>query len=96
MNATAAWIPVNNLILFAKVRYFGDQELIYPRNENRVDLSGQWLIDMGCTFRDIGTKGTDLSVACRNLFDKNYYVPGTYSAIEGDPFEIEVRITRKW
>ena len=96
MNLTATWRPLERLSLFARVRYFSEQELIYPRNEAIVPVSDQWLLDMSGTLEDVVFEETDLMVSLRNVTDSSYEIPGTYSTIEGTPFELQVRIRRRW
>lgn len=96
MNLTATWQPRDRLTLFSRLRYFSGQELIYPRNEDRVPVSGQWLLDMSCAVEDVIFERTDLTVSVQNAADSSYKIPGTYSMIEGAPFEFQVRIRRRW
>ncbi len=96
MNLTATWQPRDRLTLFSRLRYFSGQELIYPRNEDRVPVSGQWLLDISCAVEDVLFERTDLTVSVLNAMDNTYKIPGTYSTIEGAPFEFQIRIKRRW
>ncbi len=96
MNLTATWQPLDRLTLFSRLRYFSGQELIYPRNEDRVPVSSQWLLDMNCAVEDVIFERTDLTISVLNVADSSYKIPGTYSTIEGAPFEFQIRIRRRW
>jgi len=61
-----------------------------------VPVSDQWLLDMSGTLEDVVFEETDLMVSLRNVTDSSYEIPGTYSTIEGTPFELQVRIRRRW
>ena len=95
-NATAQWEPIKDFILFSRLRYFGSQELIYPRNDEKVDLSGQWLLDFSATAQNIMGCGFDLQCRIWNVTDRSYEVPGTYSVIDGDPFTVHVMLKKIW
>ncbi|MFO7839172.1 MAG: TonB-dependent receptor [Desulfosalsimonadaceae bacterium] len=95
-NFTAEWEPVCGVTLFGRLRYFSEQELIYPRNERTLELSGEWLLDLNFAVRDFLDCGMDLECRIRNAADRDYEVPGTYSPIEGEPFTVQVMLSRFW
>jgi len=95
-NFTAEWEPVSGYTVFGRVRYFSAQELIYPRNESTVPISGEWLLDLNLAARNILDCGLDLECRIFNLTDRDYQLPGTYSVIEGDPLTIHVALTKHW
>ena len=96
MNLTANWQPADRFSLFTRLRYFSEQELIYPRNEARVSVSDQWLLDLSCTVEDVVFEQTDVTLSLRNAADSSYEIPGTYSTIEGAPLAFQIRIRRRW
>ena len=51
---------------------------------------------MSATIRDVVFPSLELEVSVKNLFDKNYETPGTYSTIEGEPFSVEVMLRKTW
>jgi len=95
-NLTAEWEPVCGFTVFGRLRYFSSQELIYPRNEQRMELSGEWLLDFNIAARDFLGCGMDLECRVRNAADREYGVPGTYSPIQGEPFTVQVLLSKFW
>ena len=51
---------------------------------------------MGSIIKDIFYPGLDLEIAIRNLFDKDYETPGTYTTIEGDPLTVVLTLRKRW
>jgi outer membrane receptor protein involved in Fe transport len=54
---------------------------------------------MSTTIRDIAPDilpGLELEVSVRNLLDRDYETPGTYSLIEGNPATLWVGLRKRW
>jgi outer membrane receptor protein involved in Fe transport len=95
-NMTGKWSLTDRITLFGRAGYFSSQKVICPRCETRQTVPGVWLVDAKLTVRDIWSPGIDLDVFVWNLADKEYLVPGTYSTIEGEPFETMIMISKRW
>ena len=95
-NLTGTWDPIKRLSLFARLGYTSSRELIYPKAEEFTTCPGVWLLDMTGTLKDIFSPGLDLEISIKNLFDKEYVTPGTYSTIDGEPFKIVFTLKKKW
>ncbi len=91
-NLGATFKPGSKLELFAGMRYFSSRELIYPRGNERNKASRQWLADIAATYKDLGLPGLDMTLSVRNLFDAEYETPGTYSMIDGEPFNARIML----
>jgi outer membrane cobalamin receptor len=96
LNLTAEWEPLQGVSLFGRLRYFSEQELIYPRNESTITLSGAWLLDLTATAEDIMGSGFDMQCRIRNAADQDFELPGTYSVIEGESFRIQLELKKHW
>ncbi|MDZ7762734.1 MAG: TonB-dependent receptor [Desulfovermiculus sp.] len=92
LNLGATFKPCKKLDLFTGLRYFSSRELIYPRGDVRKKVPSQWLADVSATYKDLGFPGLDLTLSVRNLFDEDYQTPGTYSMIEGEPFNARIML----
>ncbi len=92
LNLGATFKPCKKLDLFTGLRYFSSRELIYPRGDVRKKAPSQLLADVSATYRDMGLPGLDLTLSVRNLFDADYDTPGTYSMIEGEPFNAQIML----
>ncbi|MHB8910681.1 MAG: TonB-dependent receptor plug domain-containing protein [Syntrophales bacterium] len=95
-NLTGTWRPLDRMTAFLRVGYFSSRNLIFPRSAEILSVPGVWLVDMSTTFRDIGIRGFDLEVSVRNLLDRDYDTPGTYSLIKGDPATLWVGLRKRW
>jgi outer membrane receptor protein involved in Fe transport len=91
-NLGATLRPWESLDLFTGLRYFSSRELIYPRGDVRKKSHGRWLADVSATYKDLGIPGLNLTMSVRNLFDEDYETPGTYSMIEGEPFNVQIML----
>jgi len=95
-NLTGTWRPAERLTTFVRLGYFSSRKLIYPKATEYSSIPGVWLIDLSATIRDVVYPGLDLDFAIRNLFDKNYETPGTYSTIDGEPFSATIMLRKRW
>lgn len=95
-NLMGTWRPVDRVTAFLRLGYFSSRHLIFPRSAEILSVPGVWLVDMSTTFRDIGIRGLDLEVSVRNLLDRDYDTPGTYSLIKGDPATLWVGLRKRW
>ncbi|MHB9098553.1 MAG: TonB-dependent receptor plug domain-containing protein, partial [Syntrophales bacterium] len=95
-NLTGTWRPLEKVTTFLRLGYFSSRNLIFPRSAEILSVPGVWLLDMSTTFRDIGIPGLDLEISVRNLLDRDYDTPGTYSLIKGDPATLWVGLRKRW
>ena len=95
-NLSGTWRPTQRVSGTARLRYFSSTELIHPRGETVTSFPEVWLVDLNATIRDVLSSGVDLDVVIKNLLDRDYHVPGTYSAIPGKPFTLEVILRKPW
>ncbi len=95
-NLTGTWRPVERVTTFLRLGYFSSRNLIFPRSAEILSVPGVWLLDMSTTIRDIGIPGLDLELSVRNLLDRDYETPGTYSLIKGDPATVWVGLRKRW
>jgi outer membrane cobalamin receptor len=95
-NLTGTWQPTRRLTATARLRYFSSTELIHPRGETVTSFPEVWLVDLNAGVRDVLSSGLDLDVVIKNLFDRDYDVPGSYSAIPGESFTLEVILRKRW
>jgi hypothetical protein len=96
INLSGIWRPFEKVSTFIKLGYVSSERLILPRGEGEISFSGRWMLDMTATIQDIIISGTELGISVRNLADRHYSIPGTYSDIEGSPFSVEITIRKKW
>ncbi len=94
LSATCA--VTHRITLFGSAGYVSSQKVICPRCETWQTVPGVFLVDATLTCRDIWGSGVDLEIFTWNLLDKSYQTPGTYSAIEGKPFEALIMISKHW
>ena len=104
-NLMGTWRPVERVTAFLRLGYYSSRNLIFPfasrnlishRSAEILSVPGVWLLDMATTVRDIVVPGLDLEVSVRNLLDRDYETPGTYSLIKGDPATLWVGLRKRW
>jgi outer membrane receptor protein involved in Fe transport len=95
-NLIATWNPFERVTTSLRLGCFSSRRLIFPRGEGFESFSGQCLLDATLRVKDIFVPGLDLSVIVKNLTDNFYETPGTYHAIQGDPFTIEFGLQKTW
>jgi outer membrane cobalamin receptor len=95
-NLTGTWRPSEKVTTFARLGYFSSRRLIYPRATEFHSTPGVWLLDLTASIRDVVFSGLELEFSIRNLTDKEYDTPGTYSTIEGEPFSATVMLRKRW
>jgi len=96
MNLMGTWKPLDWVQTSLRLRYFSSRDLIYPRVKTSEPSSDVWLIDASARFRDIFRKGLELDLSVRNLANRKYETPGTYSTIDGDPISAVVTLRYRW
>ena len=95
-NLAGTWRITSHITGFAKLGFFSSRKLVYPRNKRFHSSSGVWLLDVNTTISELMFKGTELSLMFKNLTDRRYKTPGTYTAIDGRPFTMEILFRKKW
>ena len=95
-NISGTWRPGERISAFLRLGYFGSRDLIFPRSAETCSVPGVWLMDASALVRDIVFPGLDLEVTVRNLLDKSYQTPGTYSLIDGEPVTLWVELRKTW
>ncbi len=95
-NLMTTWRPLERLSTFLRLGYFSSRNLIFPRSTEIRSVPGVWLLDAATTVRDVGLPGLDLEASVRNLLDRDYETPGTYSLIKGDPATLWVGLRMRW
>ncbi len=95
-NLTGTWRPAERVTTFTRLSYFSSRKLIYPRGGQFPSTPGVWLLDLSATIRDVVYPGLDLGITIKNLFDKDYSTPGTYSNIDGEPLTLVLMLKKKW
>ncbi|MEA2082638.1 MAG: TonB-dependent receptor plug domain-containing protein, partial [Thermodesulfobacteriota bacterium] len=96
VNISATWRPNKGFTAFARMSYFSSTDLVLPRSGESLSCSETFVADAALTWHDLLPKDIELVISATNLFDNDYQVPGTYSRIDGDPFQAAITIRRKW
>lgn len=96
LDFTGKWEPIENIIFFSRVGYFSSVDTVCPTCDHPESLPGAWLVDMSLTARDFLIPEFDVNLYLKNVTDKDYQIPGTYSIIDGDPFTVMVQFIKKW
>lgn len=96
LNLTAKWTPAKWVSLFCRTGYFSSQNVICPTCETLESVSGVWLTDASLSLTDVVLPGLDVSLYLKNIADREYRLPGTYTTIDGDEFSVRLLVTKKW
>jgi outer membrane receptor protein involved in Fe transport len=93
-NVGLLWGPLDRLDFSARLQYADSMTSYYKQGELRYSTTPQWLLDTTITARDVLFQNLDIQLALKNVFNRHYRVPGTYSPIEAAPFEAYLGL--KW
>jgi len=93
-NAGLLWSPLDRLDFSARLQYADSRNYCYKKGELCDSTSPTWIFDTTVTARDVLFQNLDIQLALKNVFNKHYKVPGTYSPIEAAPFEAYLGL--KW
>ena len=95
-NVMGMWEPTDQWSVFSRLSYFGSSFLTYPGAEYVENASAGWLLDGAVNVKDLFCEGVDVSVSVKNILNEKYWIPGTYSMIEGEPLRGEVTVRMRW
>lgn len=97
-NLTATWQPHERFTAFARLGYFSQRTLSYLHNDGFISTTvpGAWLGDLSLTLRDPFFKDSSLEFSVKNLSDRDYEMPGSYSVIDGMPFSLCIQFRKQW
>ena len=93
-NVGLLWGPLDRLDFSARLQYADSMTSYYKQGEISYSTTSQWLLDTTITARNVLFQNLDIQLALKNVFNKHYKVPGTYSPIEAAPFEAYLGL--KW
>ena len=96
LNLMAKWEPLDTVSIFCRTGYSSSLQVTCSTCDTIESVPGVWLTDMALTVRDIMVPGLEFSIHLKNITDKDYQVPGSYSTIDGDPFSMRMMLTVKW
>ncbi len=96
LNIMGKWEPFDRVSIFCRAGYFSSVDIVCPTCDSIESVPGAWLLDMAFTAKDIVIPGLELSVYLKNVTDKNYRLPGTYSTIDGEPFSALILLKKSW
>ena len=95
-NLSATWQPFDRLTTNATLSYIGPRNFIYPIGEVVTRCDEVWLLNATATVHRFLYPNIELAVYIRNVLDKEYEIPGTYSVIEGEPFSVQTMVRVVW
>ncbi len=95
-NAGADWNISDRLNLSLRLNYSGTRTYYYKKGTVHYCAPALWLVDLTATAKNVMYDGLNLRLALKNLFDRKYSVPGTYSPIKGAPFQAYIKIDFKF
>jgi len=93
-NIGFLWSPLDRLDFSLYLQYADSMTSYYKQGELHYSTTPQWLLDTTITARDVLFQNLDIQLALKNMFNRHYRVPGTYSPIEAAPFEAYLGL--KW
>lgn len=86
-NVGLLWGPLDRLDFSVRLKYADSRNYYYKKGDWHYSTSPAWIFDTTVTSRDVLFQDLDIQLALKNVFNRHYKVPGTYSPIEAAPFE---------
>jgi len=96
LNIMATWHPADDISCSLSGRFFSSYALAYPHALEYVKAQDTMTFDVGITFADLFKRGAILNISFKNIFNKNYLIPGMYSLEKGEPFSINIMLQKQW
>ena len=93
-NVGLLWNPLDQLDFSVRLKYADSRDYYYNKGGWHYSTSPAWIFDTTVTARDVLFQDLDIQLALKNVFDRHYKVPGTYSPVEAAPFEAYLGL--KW
>jgi outer membrane receptor protein involved in Fe transport len=93
-NVGLLWNPLDRLDFSARLQYADSRNYCYKKGELCDSAGPTWTFDATITARDVLFQNLDIQLALKNMFNRHYRVPGTYSPIDAAPFEAYLGL--KW
>lgn len=93
VSAELRYTPWEKGRLTLKGRYESAYSVYFGQGEEKASYPPLWLVDAAFTQSGVILPGLDIQVSVKNLFDRRYKVPGTYSSIKGTPFSLFVTVS---
>jgi len=75
---------------FLSLHYLGKRQFSYLKSSHQT-FPPQMLIDLTLNFKNLLPK-LDMSLSLKNLLNKHYLTPGTFSPIQGNPFAVYLKL----
>lgn len=85
----------DNIHILSRLQYVASNKAIDLVNEISKEVPSFWLFDVNLSFDDF-YKGFGVNIGLKNILNRDYELPGTYSNIDGSEFETEILISKKW
>jgi outer membrane receptor protein involved in Fe transport len=93
-NVGLLWGPLDRLDFSVRLQYADFRTYYYQKGDWYYSTSPTWIFDTAVTARDVLFQNLDIQLALKNVFNRHYKVPGTYSPIDAAPFEAYLGL--KW
>lgn len=93
-NVGLLWDPLDRLDFSVRLQYADSRTYYCKKGDWHDSTSPTWIFDTTVTARDVLLQNLDIQLALKNVFNRHYKVPGTYSLIEAAPFEAYLGL--KW
>ena len=95
-SLSGTWRPREGLSIGTSLKYFSSRDLYFLDEQKSVSTPGAWVLDASMVLDNLLGSGFDLGLHARNLLDREYTVPGTYTSIQGDPLTVSLVLRRRW
>ncbi len=92
VSAELRYVPWDRGLLTVKGRYESAFSVFYDQGREREGYPAIWLLDLAFTQRDVVLPGLDLQLSVKNLLDRRWETPGTYSTLKGRPLSLYLGI----
>ncbi|MCK4605438.1 MAG: TonB-dependent receptor, partial [Deltaproteobacteria bacterium] len=93
-NVGLLWDPLDRLDFSVRLQYADSRTCYYKKGDWHYSTGPSWIFDTTVTVRDVLFQNLDIQMALKNVFNRHYKVPGTYSPIDAAPFEAYLGL--KW
>ena len=95
-NLWMRWKDPERVSLFVRVGFSSDYRLVPPRNQRPFKVDGGCIVDAALRFKDLPVSGAELTVAVKNLLNRDYDTAGTYSLRPARGISAQLWVRKSW
>jgi outer membrane cobalamin receptor len=92
-NAGMEWTPADDINFTLRTMYVKSVEAWYDKGNVKFSSPARWEFNLTGTVKNVVFNGLDFQASIKNIFDRQYTVPGAYGTISTTPLQAYMGFT---